>query len=336
MTSVKKYIDIFNGDADGICSLIQLRKVCPVDVHKQHLVTGVKRDIALVKNISDEQAKCADITVLDVSFDSNERALAGVLKQASAVFYCDHHQAKKLFAHARLTTVIDTDPTLCTALLINAHLKNAEPLWAITAAYGDGLDASANQLADQLRLTEQQKTALKELGMLINYNAYGNTVEDLYYPPDALYKTLMTYDNPFAVIADIASPYARLKAGYEADLAQVLATPVQSDIASLLLVQLPNASWSNRISGTYGNLLAAENRDKAIIIVSNNPDQTLTISLRAPKSNPYGAADVCNQFATGGGREGAAGVNTLPVTELSRFVKLVSQTYSNETYAGKT
>ncbi|QVL45988.1 MAG: acetyltransferase [Methylophilaceae bacterium] len=332
----KMYIDVFNGDADGIFSLIQLRKVNPVAVEQQRLVTGVKRDIKLMRNISNADANQAHMTVLDVSFDKNEHEVARLLAQANSVFYCDHHQANKLFAHECLTTVIDTNPAVCTALLINDYLQNAQPLWAVTAAYGDGLDASANQLADQLELTDQQKAALKELGVLINYNAYGHTVEDLYFAPDDLYTRLMAYDSPFAVIADAASPYARLKSGYEADLTQAQETPIQSDIACLLLVELPNAAWSNRISGTYGNILAAENRDKAIVIVSNNHDQSFTISLRAPKNNPYGAADICNQFATGGGREGAAGINALPATELNRLVTLVSHTYANERYHGKT
>ena len=65
------YIDIFNGDADGIFSLIQLRKVTPVAATEHVLITGVKRDISLVKQISAAQAKEATITVLDISFDKN-------------------------------------------------------------------------------------------------------------------------------------------------------------------------------------------------------------------------------------------------------------------------
>ena len=38
--------DVFNGDADGICSLLQLRLAAPCDAV---LVTGVKRDIALLR-----------------------------------------------------------------------------------------------------------------------------------------------------------------------------------------------------------------------------------------------------------------------------------------------
>lgn len=324
------HIDVFNGDADGIFSLIQLRKVNPIAAEKQRLVTGVKRDISLVSKISDAEASQAKITVLDISFDKNEREVARVLTQAESVFYCDHHQAKKLFEDKRLTTVINTDPAVCTALLINDYLQNAQALWAVAAAYGDGLDDSAERLADELKLTMAQKASLKELGMLVNYNGYGNTQADLHYPPAELYKNLMTYDNPFAVIADATSPYAQLKAGYDADLANAQAMPVQSEAKAVFVVELPNAPWANRINGTYGNILAAENRDKAIVIASDNSQNGLTISLRAPKNNPYGAADICSQFATGGGREGAAGINALPITELSRFVQLVSQTYSSK------
>jgi hypothetical protein len=40
--------DAFNGDADGICALHQLRLADPQEAI---LVTGVKRDIALLKKI---------------------------------------------------------------------------------------------------------------------------------------------------------------------------------------------------------------------------------------------------------------------------------------------
>ena len=39
-------IDVFNGDADGLCALHQLRLAEP---RESVLVTGVKRDIALVE-----------------------------------------------------------------------------------------------------------------------------------------------------------------------------------------------------------------------------------------------------------------------------------------------
>ena len=58
------HIDVFNGDADGICSLLQLRLDKPT---KSMLVTGVKRDINLLKRVT---AQAGDkVTVLDVSMD---------------------------------------------------------------------------------------------------------------------------------------------------------------------------------------------------------------------------------------------------------------------------
>ena len=43
------YIDVFNGDADGLCSLVQLRNANPVE---SRLVTGVKRDIDLLDRVT--------------------------------------------------------------------------------------------------------------------------------------------------------------------------------------------------------------------------------------------------------------------------------------------
>ena len=55
------HFDVFNGDADGICALTQLRNADPRDTR---LVTGVKRDIELVARV---EAVAGDVvTVLDV------------------------------------------------------------------------------------------------------------------------------------------------------------------------------------------------------------------------------------------------------------------------------
>ncbi|MDP4536371.1 DHH family phosphoesterase [Alkalimonas collagenimarina] len=324
-------IDVFNGDADGIFSLIQLRKTYPVPAGQQQLVTGVKRDISLLRNISDIQANDASITVLDVSFDKNAADVERVLQHVESLFYCDHHQAKTLFEHPKLSHRIDTSPTVCTALLINTYLGGDQSLWAVSGAYGDGMDASAGQLADSLGLTAEHKLQLKELGVLVNYNGYGACEADLHFPPASLYQQLMAYDDPFAVIADSESPFSVLKAGYEADLALASASPYLVNNDTVLAVQLDNAPWAARISGTYGNMLAAGNPAKAVVIASTNSDGSLTISLRAPKNNPYGAADICSQFPTGGGREGAAGVNGLRPDGLMKFITQVTTYYDGNT-----
>src|SRR6476646_4542940 len=68
------HCDAFNGDADGICSLLQLRLDAP---RESTLVTGVKRDIALLERIP---AKRGDtVTALDISVDTNRAALLSLL-----------------------------------------------------------------------------------------------------------------------------------------------------------------------------------------------------------------------------------------------------------------
>ena len=69
-----KFYDIFNGDADGICALHQLRLEQP---RAAELVTGAKRDIALVERVA---AQAGDqLTVLDVSLRSNADAVLRAL-----------------------------------------------------------------------------------------------------------------------------------------------------------------------------------------------------------------------------------------------------------------
>ena len=58
-------IDVFNGDADGICALHQLRLHAPCP--QARLVTGVKRDIALLARL--KEVRESRITVLDISLD---------------------------------------------------------------------------------------------------------------------------------------------------------------------------------------------------------------------------------------------------------------------------
>ena len=99
--------DVFNGDADGICALLQLRLSEPRD---SVLVTGVKRDINLLKQV---QASEGDrVTVLDVSMAKNAEDLERVLSQGAKVFYADHHQPGAIPDHPNLMAKIDQDPNI--------------------------------------------------------------------------------------------------------------------------------------------------------------------------------------------------------------------------------
>ncbi len=213
-----KNYDIFNGDADGIIALLQLRLASPKE---SKLVTGVKRDINLVNKVN---PKAGDkLTVLDISMEKNLEALEKALEVGAEVFYADHHRAGEIPEFENLEAHIDLDPNICTSLIIDQLLGGQFHDWAITAAYGDNLIAKADELAINAGFNEEQRDFLKELGTLINYNGYGASVDDLHFDPAKLYQALYQYTSPFDAKNDLNSPYYALKQAYEADLADALA-----------------------------------------------------------------------------------------------------------------
>jgi hypothetical protein len=163
--------DVFNGDADGICALTQLRLAEP---RTTTLVTGVKRDINLLKKVSADN--CSRITVLDISMDKNHDDLLRLLNAEAEVFYVDHHFAGEIPQSEQLTTIINEAPDVCTSLLVNNHLKGAYRAWAVVGAFGDNLNKAAQGLAKNMGFSESELTSLKNLGIYINYNGYGSNL----------------------------------------------------------------------------------------------------------------------------------------------------------------
>jgi hypothetical protein len=89
---------------------------------------------------------------------------------------------------------------------------------------------------------------------------------------------------------------------------------------------MPDAAWSRRVSGTYGNRLAQHDPQRAhAVLVTRGSDYV--VSVRAPVARPAGASALCKQFATGGGREGAGGINRLPQRDLDRFIAAFRAAY---------
>ncbi|TEW55961.1 DHH family phosphoesterase [Psychromonas sp. RZ22] len=326
------HYDVFNGDADGIISLIQLRLSEPKD---SQLITGVKRDIQLLENLNVEASD--SVTVLDISMEKNSAALRHILEKGNPVFYADHHRSGAIPKHKNLQALIDLDANTCTALIIDNYLEGQYHAWAICAAYGDNMIATAEQLANTTGYNEVQKKQLKELGTLINYNGYGSNLSDLHFHPATLYQLLSKYESPFDVIDDAQSPFKQLQMAYQADFALALAIPYQYRSEYLSVFELPDAAWSRRISGVYGNFLANQNPNSAFAVLTCDTkkqdlvEQTKNylVSLRAPLNNKQGAGDICSQFETGGGRAAAAGINCLPDTKLSDFINLVEEKYAS-------
>lgn len=99
--------DVFNGDADGICALIQLRLPEPAETT---LIAGVKRDIALAKQVPTSEP--ARVNILDVSLDKNRSAVDALLAASSSVFYVGHHYPDEQLPQAENFTAQSTSSRL--------------------------------------------------------------------------------------------------------------------------------------------------------------------------------------------------------------------------------
>jgi len=303
--------DIFNGDADGIISLVQLRRDDP---RKAELITGRKRDINLLDRVS--AGACDHVTVLDISMRSNASDLARILAAGASVFYVDHHNPGDIPDHPGLEAVIDISPESCTAMIIDSCLEGRYRSWAVTAAFGDNFPALARRKAEGLDLPLDD---LERLGILVNYNGYGASVADLLYHPAELYKQLAPFDTPMKFLDENKSVFAALNEGYESDLEIARSAKTIDKTSAGLVLELPDCAASRRVSGVYGNLLAQEHTDRAHAILTRNQD-SYVVSVRAPLSRRQGADTLCLQFPTGGGRAAAAGINALPESDIDTFV----------------
>jgi len=316
------FFDVFNGDADGICALHQVRLHCPRDAV---LVTGVKRTIALLKNV---EAHAGDlVTVLDVCVDENRSALLSLLDAGVQVDYVDHHASQALPDHPLLHATINADPAVCTAVLVDQQLGGRYRRWAIVAAYGDNLPNTARQLAHSLRLPTLERHALRQLGKLLNYNAYGDSVDELIIHPAELYRRLHRHLDPLSFISDEAV-LKTLAATLESDLGQALCISPERVSPCGSMTYLPDAAWSRRVSGTLANHLARDEPALAHAVLVPTENKAWRVNVRAPMRLPVGADQLCRRFPSGGGRPAAAGIDALPAAERSIFIEAFRQVFT--------
>ncbi len=316
------YYDVFNGDADGIFALHQYRLFFPVEEKLQRLVTGVKRDIRLLDRIDDSSQQ---ITVFDISLDSNRQPLERLLTQKNSVCWFDHHFAGRIPEHTLLQTAINTSAKLCSSLLVNEKLDGQFALWAVCGAFGDNLHKPASLLATKMLLQKEETALLAELGELFNYNSYGSVVTDLHFHPAALYRAVKPYRSPLDFIAD-AEELQQLRHGYHEDMAKAEQEATVQMAGKNRIYIFPDVPWARRVSGVFSNLKARQEQDIAHAVITEK-EGVFRISVRAPLHDPCRADELCNRFPTGGGRAAAAGINALPEEKLPYFCAAFAETY---------
>jgi len=306
--------DVFNGDADGICALQQLRLQTP---REASLVSGLKRDIDLLRRVNADSGD--EITVLDVSFDKNREAAVDLLAIGARIFYVDHHYAGEIPQHDLLDCHIDVGADTCTSLIVNQLLGGAQARWAVVGAFGDNFDQPATDLARSLGLSGKNIAALQQLGICLNYNGYGFELADLLFHPAGLYSTLQPYPDPLDFIEE-EDAYAELLAQYEDDMTRAKTFAADSESAAGAIYLLPNEGWARRIVGVMGNDLAKQFPDQAHALLVDMGDGHHRVSVRAPYNRKDGADELCRQFPSGGGRKAAAGINALEQDSLAHFI----------------
>jgi hypothetical protein len=313
--------DVFNGDADGICALHQMRLAAP---SASTLVTGVKRDIGLLKRI--DATAGDEVLALDIAVEKNAEALAALLDKGVKVRWFDHHHPGELPTHPHFQADIDTAADVCTSLLVDRHLGGRQRIWAVVAAFGDNLHDAARAAAAPLNLDAAQLGQLRELGECLNYNGYGESLADLHFHPADLYRAVAGFVDPFAFIAE-APEFATLARGYASDMTAAAAvTPAEVRPGGAVYL-LPDAAWARRVSGVFANDLASAHPARAHALLSRSPKGHYVVSVRAPLQDKRAADELCRQFATGGGRKAAAGINVLPDARVDDFIAAFFATY---------
>lgn len=303
----------FNGDADGLCALHQLRLV---EMQPAILVTGVKRDIALLRRIAGLTGD--SVTVLDVSLHQNRSDLLRLLNAGVPVRYFDHHHSGAIPGGPLLEAYIDESANVCTSILVDRYVGGRHRLWAIVAAFGDNLSQTARAMASEADLDPQSTAALEKLGICLNYNAYGESIEDLHFDPAELADLILPFADPADFIEE-SEVFSQLHAGYEDDMANARCQAARRGVAPGIIV-LPNEPWARRAIGILTNELAQSRPDTPHAILSPKALGGFTVSVRVPAHSPVSAAEFCSKFETGGGRKLAGGINYLAEGELDRFV----------------
>jgi DHH family putative phosphoesterase len=317
-----RYYDVFNGDADGLCALQQLRLADPID---STLVTGLKRDIALLHAVPAADGDL--VTVLDISLDRNRDALAALLERGAVVHYFDHHYAGDVPQHPQLLAVIDESRAMCTSALVDRYLGGRFRAWAVVGAFGDGQDDAAAELARTLPLDATELAQLRELGVNLNYGAYGQSAADVLVRPEDMFRIVSHYRDPLDLVRE-EPIIGRLGAERDADLGRALKGHVARTTPQADLWVLPDEAWARRVIGTFANRLATDEPHRAHAVLALRPDDACLVSVRSPPGRGPRAVDLCRRFPTGGGRAVAAGIDRLPPERLEEFVSAFESAWS--------
>ena len=280
----------YNGDADGICSMVQWGLVHGVEGKR---ITGVKRDIELLKRVFADNED--EIIVMDISLARNHSMATELIETGIKITWFDHHLAGDKIAD--LESYVDTSPNVCTAIIVENYL-GIESDWAQVALHGDGLSDYSS------------KPEFKELGELLNYNGYGADLSDLHFHPDELMLHCLESKTPTEFMK--TSIFTKLQQGFAADMSHAESITEYEGI-----YLLPNEPWARRVVGVMAHRINATGPGPHMSAIDKG--DTLQVSVRGRN----GIGELCAMFG-GGGRATAGGIDALPKEEMPALMNEVN------------
>jgi hypothetical protein len=307
----------FNGDADGILGqhIFGLAQGLP-DLR----VTGLKRDIHLLRKLPALAA--ARLRVFDISLRQNRPELDEWLaKEGVDVEWFDHHDPGEPPSHPRLSLHVNQSAGTCTAVIVDAFCGHARPLWAAMAAYGDNLPVTGEALLRAAGAAAEEGKRLSRAGVLLNYNAYGGKPEDVLFAPLDVAARLAPFQSALDFCRE-ESLFAPLQAQLESDRARFHGLKALAQGPGAAAFLLPDEAWARRYGATWANERILAHPDLALAALHPGEAGGFVVSLRAPRGlgGAPSAADLAQEFPTGGGRKLAAGINRLPGEDLEKFL----------------
>jgi len=252
---MKNHYFVFNGDADGICAAHQYYLSKPTDFAT---VTGVKRDISLLKKIKSLQNEI--ISVFDIAIEKNLTELEKLLNNGCSIRWFDHHVSENIPQHENFTFQIDTSPLVNTSFLVSQYLGKPSR-WAIIGLCGDNISKTAEHLAKDFDLSEGDYSQLYEAGELLNYNGYGESTDDLHIHPADLLTSMASYADPFDYLNN-TSTVNNLRDGMKGDLNQ--AESIKEITEGVF--RFPDEKWARRAIGVFANRKIKESPDWQVML----------------------------------------------------------------------
>ena len=80
----------------------------------------------------------------------------------------------------------------------------------------------AMNMAKSENLNEEQTTLLKQIGLVVNYNSYGQTVDDLFFPPEEIAKAVKACGSDIFRFTEQSDIFPTLLENFSADMSSAV------------------------------------------------------------------------------------------------------------------